>query len=114
MAALKKAWKWLKNRTKILFLIIGVILLFVLVIWWGRKNKRVRSLQRKIAYLNTKLKLEKIQMKYDMNMEELSAVREQNEHVREDLDKIEKDLSNKIEGELTAEEIANKFKELGL
>jgi len=114
MEKIKKAWKWLTTHTKILFLIIGVILFSVLVIWWGKKNKSIRSLQRKIAYLQTRLKLEKIQMKYDMNMAELAKVREDNDSVREELEKIEEDLSTKLADDLTAEEIAQKFRELGL
>lgn len=114
METLKKSWKWLTTHTKILFLFIGVILLFILVVWWGKRNRSIRALQRKISLLNTKLKLEKVQAKYDMNMVELQQVREQNDHVREDLDKIEEDLNKQLEGDLTAEEIAAKFRELGL
>jgi len=114
METIKKAWKWLTTHTKILFLIIGVIFLFILVVWWGKRNKSIRALQRKISYLQAKLKIEKLQMKYDMNMEELVSVRDQNEHVREDLKKIEDDLVAKFEKDLTAEEIAQKFRELGL
>ena len=107
-------WAWLKSHSKLLLLVLALVLVAVITIAWGFRNRTVRKLRRELALLQTQIKLEKIQRKYDANLEQIAAVREQNSRVEAELAEIETGLSHKLEGDLSADEIADRFRGLGL
>lgn len=110
---LKNALNWIKLNYKWLLLGAISVLFTILVIGWGRKNKKIRELQEQLAILKTKLQLERLTAKHDMLKEKLESLREQDETLTEELEDITF-LSEELSETMTAEEISNKFNELGL
>ena len=51
---------------------------------------------------------------YDTDMDELQKLKKKDEGIQEDIKKIEESLEQKLKPEMSAEEIASKFRELGL
>lgn len=114
MEKIKKAFKWLLNHLKIFLLIIGVILTTILILWWGRKNKQIRKLEQQLAISKAKLHVERLEVKYNNDIAELKKLKDKDAKIKKEIEEIEKSLSKKLKPDMTAEEIAEKFKELGL
>jgi predicted Holliday junction resolvase-like endonuclease len=114
MAKIKQAIKWIGNNFKIFILILVIIILSILVFWWGRKNKKIRHLENQIAILNARLKIERLEIKYKKDMDDLKKLKEEDKKIDEDIAKIEKSLEKKLKPDMTADEIIAKFKEIGI
>jgi len=114
MSTIKQILKWISNNFKIFILILVIIILSVLVFWWGRKNKKIRALENQIAILNARLKVERLEIKYKADMEELRKLKEKDKEISSDIDAIEKSLEKKLKPDMTADEIIAKFKEIGI
>jgi len=114
MATIKKILKWISNNFKLVLLITVIVVLSILVFWWARKNKKVRSLENQIAILNAKIKIERLEIKYDSDMQDLRELKGKDVALTKELEAIENDLSVKLAQDMTAEEIAAKFMEIGL
>jgi hypothetical protein len=94
--------------------IVASILLLILAFAWYRKNQRVRKLERELTFLRAKVKMEKLAAKYEVMTEELKDIRKEEAAVEENLVKIETSLKEKLKKDMTAEEIVDKFREIGL
>jgi hypothetical protein len=114
MAVVKRIIKWIGNNLKIFLLILSIILVTVFILWWGWKNRKIRALQNKLAILNARLKIERLEIKYDIDMEELKKLKEKDKDIKDDIDKIETSLEKKLKPDMTADEIIAKFKEIGI
>jgi len=114
MTAIKQIFKWIGNNLKVFLLILFVIILSVLVFWWGRKNKKIRGLENHLAILNARLKLERLEIKYKADMQELLKLKEKSKEIDADLAKVEKSLEEKLKPSMSADEIIAKFKEIGI
>ena len=114
MSTLKKILLWTNNHIKLLILFITIAVLSVLVLWWGRKNKKIRELENQLAVLNAKLKIERLAIAYDATVAELVKLKEKDTKINAELVDIEISLKEKLEKNMTAEEIAAKFREIGL
>jgi hypothetical protein len=114
MDKLKKIFSWISTHTKICFLVIIIILFSVLVLWWGYKNRKIKALENQLAILNAKLKIEKLVLTYNTQVAELVKLREQDKKVNEDIVKIEASLETKLTPDMTAEQIADIFRKLGV
>ena len=111
---LKKAWVWITRNVKLFLLILGIILFVVLVLWWGHKNKMIRSLKNKLAIAQAKLKIEKLAGKYDATMDDLKGLKEKDKKISDEIAVIEKSLEERLKPDMTAEEIVAAFKKIGL
>lgn len=114
MAVLKKILGWISNHTKLILLALVVIVFTILIFWWGRKNQRIRSLENQLAILKAKLKIETLQIKYETEQDKLKDLRAKDMQLNKELDTIEQSLTERLKEKMTAEEIAAKFKELGI
>ena len=114
MKKIKKALKWLGNHFKIAVLILTVIITTIFILWWGRKNRKIRKLEQKLAISKAKLHIERLEVKYDNDIAELKKLKEKDEKISTEIASIEESLRNKLKTDMTAEEVAEKFKEIGL
>ncbi len=114
MDTIKKIWAWLANNTKLVGLSIFIVLLFILIFWWGRKNKKIRDLETQLAILTARLQIEKLVIEYNTNIAGLQTIKEKENKLNADLVKIEESLNNKLKPTMTADEIIAKFKEIGI
>jgi hypothetical protein len=114
MATLKKIGKWIWTHSKIVLFIILVIFISVFVLWWGRKNRKIKSLEHSLAIMQAKLSVERLTVKYDANVEKLKELKNEDEKLQSELKVIEASLENRLKPEMTADEIIAKFKEVGL
>jgi len=114
MSFLSKAWAWIKHNIKLVLFIIFFILMSILVISWGSKNKKIRELERQLAISHAKLKVERLTIKYDTTIKELNKLREQDKQIEEAINAIGTSLENKLKEDMTAEEIVEKFREIGI
>ena len=114
MATIKQILKWISNNFKIFLLVLVIVILSVLVFWWGRKNKKIRALENQIAILRARLQIERLEIKYDTDMAELRELQKKDKEISSDIYEIEKSLETKLKPDMTADEIIAKFKEIGI
>lgn len=114
IAWIKKAGKWIKRNFKWVLSIAGTVILFILLFSWYSKNKKIRKLENELAILRAKVKLERLSVKYDVLEENLTTLKEEDAAVSADMKKIEDSLTISLSPDMTAAEIAAKFKEIGL
>jgi hypothetical protein len=114
MATVKRILKWLGTHFKIAALIVSAILFSIFILWWGRKNRKIRGLEQQLAVTKAKLSIERLEVKYNTDIEDLKKLKEKDKDIQKDIEKIEESLEKKLKPEMSAEEIANKFKEIGL
>ena len=108
---LKKAWSWLGMNGKWVLLVAGSALLAIIGIGWYRNKKKIQDLKNEVYILQSKLKIEKLSVKHDLQVEELMKLKEKEGPSKEELEKIEKKLNEKVP-DMTIEELAKKFREI--
>lgn len=111
---LSTAWKWIVANSKWVLLgglAAGIVFLIIL---WGRKNNRIRTLQHQLAVLKAKIKLEKLSVKHDVLVEELANLKEEDAVLQAEIEAIKVELENKLVEDMTLEEVAEKLRELSL
>ena len=109
---IKKAWAWLGINGKWVLLVLGSLLLAVIGIGYYRNKKKIQKLKNDIYILQSKLKIEKLSVKHDLQVEELVKLKEKEGPIKEELEKIEKKLNEKVP-DMTIEELAEKFRKIG-
>jgi len=114
MATIKRIGRWIGNHLKLFLLILSIIFVTVFILWWGWKNRKIRALQNRLAILTARLNIERLEIKYDLDMQELKRLKEKEKDIRDDIDKIERSLEKKLKPDMTADEIIAKFKEIGI
>jgi hypothetical protein len=114
LIALRKAWKWASRNSKYILFIGLSLLLFILAFAWYRKNKTIRKLEAELVILRAKVKLERLAVKNEVLVEDLNKLKKEDLEVAEEISIIEKSLEERLSKDLTAEEIAQKFRELGV
>ena len=114
MGSLSKALTWVKHNLKVVLFALFVILISILVISWGKKNKTIRELELQLAITQAKLKIEGLTVRYNTTIEDLHKLKEKDQKIKEEIEKIEQSLQTKLKDDMTAEEIAEKFKEIGI
>jgi hypothetical protein len=113
-AKLKLVWDWAAVRAKMLLTIFGIVVLTILIFWWARKNQKIRSLENQLFILNAKLKIQAIQARYNATLEELRGLKEKDDKLNKEIVAIDASLSDRLKSNMTADEIAAKFKEIGI
>ena len=114
MEKIKQIFAWVSNHVKTSLLILVVVVLSVLVFWWGRKNKKIRDLENQLAVAQARLQIERLVISYNTTVDELKALMAKDATVKAEIDKIEVSLGERLKPDMTAEEIAAKFKEIGI
>ncbi len=105
-----------KAKVQGLLVAVGVLsaglglLSFVL----STKNKTIKDLRTELACKNAKLNFERVRIKHQVTAEEIKKLREEDACVRKELSAIEVQLTEKLSPDMTAEEIAAKFREIGI
>ena len=108
------AYHWVVSHGKLLLLILCIIIFSILLFWWGHKNRKIRALENQLAILVAKSKIERLEIKYNKNIHELTKLKEQDAVLTTELDTLEHSLKIRLAADMTADEIAEKFRDLGL
>jgi len=108
---LKKAWSWVGINGKWLLLIAGSALLAIIGIGWYKNKKKIEDLKNQVYILQAKLKIEKLAVRHDIMIEDLTKLKEKEGPIKEALEKIEKKLNEKVP-DMTIEELAKKFQKI--
>jgi len=111
-SALNKVYTWTKVNSKWVLLSSVVLLLVFLIFWWGRKNKKIRSLENALAILKSRVKLERLAVKHGILVEELDKLKEKDFQLKQELYEIELNLNKKLSEDMTLEEISKKLNEI--
>lgn len=112
-SSIKRAFVWIKLNIKWIALILCLIFVSVLLLIARNRGKKIDSLLTELATLKAKIQIEKLAAKNDVLVEDLGALKEKDEKMRKEIEKIEASLSSSL-GNLSAKEIAEKFKEIGI
>jgi len=111
---MSKAWNWIKRNTKFVILILGFIVFFIFFFLFRAKSRAIKSLETKLYELQTTLKLEKLAATYNIAVEEIKYLEKEDAEVEKQIKQLKEDLLKKLPDDMTPEEIAQKFRELGL
>lgn len=111
---LKFAYAWIVRNFKLVLSVFGSTVLFVFLASWYSKNKKIRSLENELAIIRTQLELDRLAYEYKTTIGELGKLKREDADLQLELNKIEKELKIKLDSDMTAEEIVEKFKEIGL
>ena len=111
---LEKVGTWISHNVKLVMFFVASLLFVVFVLWWGYRNKQINSMRNQIAVLESKLKLEKLAMKYNVNVSEINSVALQEKEVEKAIAKIKSELAVTLSSSMSVEEISAKFKEIGV
>jgi hypothetical protein len=114
MTKIIQCFRWIKVNIKIVLFSFCVGIVMIFCAWGIYKNKRVSILEQKVALLAAKLELEKVLVQYNISMDNLHALREKDEKIGASLRAIEESLLDRLPANMTPEEIAAKFREIGL
>ena len=114
MGVMLKVWLWVKNNSKVALLVLVSLILFFLCASWYRKNKMIRKLKNDIDILQARIKLEKLAVKHDIMVDELYKLKDEESEIKAELVKIGDSLQNKLSADMTANEIVDSFKKIGL
>jgi len=115
MEKLVKIWNWIKANAKWILLILLFILMTIPFILLAVKSSKIKRLETELRILLAKAELEKLSVKYESNIEKLKDLRKKDDELNIKLNSIEADLKTTMEySEVSAEEIVQRFKELGL
>ena len=114
MAILKSIFNWIKINFKWFLYIIASLGVAILAIIISSKSKKVRELEASLSVLEAQIKINQIEVKYDVTVDEFNALRAKDKDAEEKLKKIEIDLKTALEDTMTADEIVAEFKRIGL
>ncbi len=110
----KHALTWVKTHSTLTLVLCGTLVVSILSIFWGKKNRRIHVLEEQLAVAYAKTKIMQLESKYNVNMHELHELKEKDEKLTKELSKVADTLRYRLSAVMTAEEIADQFKELGL
>lgn len=113
-AVIKNTFLWFKSNIKIVLLILASIVLFIVCFSWYRKNTQIRKLEAELSYLRAKAKLDRLAIEAGTTLSELGKLSEKDLFIRESIRTLEENLKIRLPPDMTAEEIARRFRELGL
>lgn len=111
---MKKYLNWISANFKLVLTALLIIILIIFVLWWGRKNKKIKDLENSLAMLQAKLRLQKLAVKKDIAVAELKELRKEDKTVDAKIEEIKKSLATSVESSMTAEEIAAAFREMDI
>lgn len=111
-AATKRVFAWIKANAAILLLSVGLLTISILIFCYDRR--KIKELQLELNILKTKLKLEKLAVENAVEVEKLDELKEQDKKLQEQVQKIKEDLKQTLPEDMSEEEIAKMFAELGL
>jgi predicted Holliday junction resolvase-like endonuclease len=103
-------------KVELLLVLIGMLLLGVVVLAsvLHSKNKTVEGLRQQLVLKSAKLDLEKIRLRYNASAEDIKQIREKKEEVKKELEDLQTKYAARLADSMTAEQIADKFREIGL
>lgn len=111
---MSKIWSWVKRNTKYVILILGFIVFFIFFFLFRSKIKKIDSLESKLYEMQARLQIERIAAKNDITVEEIKDLKEKDAAVAREIKAVEDSLKKRLPKDMTAEEIAQKFREVGL
>jgi hypothetical protein len=111
---IKKVGNWVKVNIKLVLILLAILFLVIFLLWLVSKNRKIKNLENQLMLLKAKFQMEKLSIKHNIAVEDLKSLTEKDEKLKKKLVKIEEKLNNKLKEDLSPEELAKKFKELGL
>ncbi|MFA5132533.1 MAG: hypothetical protein WC444_04425 [Candidatus Paceibacterota bacterium] len=95
-------------------IIAGLVIVTILVLLWRNKSNKIKQLQAELFLAQSKIQLADLARKYAVSMAQFMNLRQQDVVLDKKLNEIEKDLAEKVDPDMTAEEVAAKFREMGV
>jgi len=114
IAFFKSAGLWIVNNFKLFMIIAGLVIVTILVLLWRNKSNKIKQLQAELFLAQSKIQLADLARKYAVSMAQFMNLRQQDVVLDKKLNEIEKDLAEKVDPDMTAEEVAAKFREMGV
>jgi len=114
MTKLKLIWVWVLEHVKLVgsgLLVVGSLLAAIV---WHLKNKKIDDLQYQVAINQARLRIETLASAYKTTINELNELRKKDVVLDKQVTVIEDFLNRKLKSGMTVEEIAQKFKEIGI
>ena len=111
---LRTIWAWISKYIKLIlsgFVVIGSV---IVAVGWHLKNKKIDDLQYQLAISQAKFRIEALASAYKVTIAELNELRKQDLELDKQIATVEKFLDQKLQGSMTADEIVQKFKEIGI
>lgn len=113
-AFLKTAFAWVSNNIKLVAIIAALVTAGILVIIWRRKNSMIKQLRAELFLAKAKLEIAELARKYQVLLSRFAEVRKQDQVLDSKLNEIEQRLVSEVDPDMTAEQIAAKFREIGV
>jgi LPXTG-motif cell wall-anchored protein len=114
MATIAKIWCWITKNIWLVLIGLGLMFIGILVLLWRHKNSTIKRLQCELFIAHSKIQIQDLAKKYVVSMTQFMTLREHDKELDSALEKIEKDLAEKVDPTMTAEEIAERFRKLGV
>ena len=114
METIKKVWKWITTNFRYVLLGSFAVAVLILSLIWGSKNRKIRSLENQLALMNARLQIDKLLIEYSIGIKELTKLRAEEQKVADKIKAIEASLTAKLAPDMTAEQIVEQFKKLGI
>lgn len=114
MTILKAIWAWVLKYVKLLGAGLAIIGSVIVVVGWHVKNKKIDDLQYQLALSQAKFRIEALASEYKVTIAELNELRQKDIALDKQIFIVETFLNKKLQSGMTAEEIAQKFKEIGI
>jgi len=111
---MKKTLDWIGSHIRLVLIGLGSALLLIFCFLWFRKNEKIRELQRRLAVAQAKARLEALAAKYQADLQKLRELGEKETAIKDELIKIGDALQHKLDKDMTAEQIVEEFKRIGL
>lgn len=114
MATVVTIWNWITKNIWLVLIGLGIIFIGIVVLLWRHKNSTIKKLQCELFIAQSKIQIQDLAKRYAVSMSQFMALREHDKELDAALEKIEKDLKEKVDPDMTAEEIAERFRKMGV
>lgn len=114
MLALKAILAWFLKYIKLIgagFAVLGSV---IIAVGWHVKNKKIDDLTYQLAISQTRYRIEALASQYKTTIADLNELRKKDLDLDKQIALVEAFLNQKLRSGMTVEEIAEKFKEIGI
>lgn len=114
MKIIKAILDWIIKYVQLIGAGLAVLGSVIIAVGWHLKNKKIDELQYQLAISQTKFRIESLAAQYKTTILELNELRKTDLSLDKQIASVEVFLNQKLKSGMTVEEIAQKFKEIGI
>jgi hypothetical protein len=111
---MQKFLSWLGNNFKLVLTTLLILIFTLFILWWGRKNRKIKRLESNLAILQGKLRLQRLAIKKEVAVTELKKLEQQDKELARQIDDIKLSVNRSVQDDLTVDELAELFRGMGL